>query len=235
MKKLQWIVSFLLIGNCIVAQEICEDSQILLGDLNSINKCFITLPSQKEQPQKEQPQKATQNRTLQLNNSIQKKRYLTVREKTPAYSLASSLKSIGIKEINTNIELESLITLRKDFTNEVHDFINVDRIPVFKTCTIHSDEHQHECFNHNMIKYINENIEYSDDVLDEGFSGEISVEFIIDSYGKTNNIQVTGGKKAPLLKGSVSNLVSKLPLFEPAKKNNRTVTVSYEFSLNFSL
>ena len=222
---------FFLIANCIIAQKTCEDSQILLEDLNSINKCFINHPSKKEKSQE-----LKKNREVKLATSTSKKRFFTVRKQPLASSLHNNINSNGIKETNNTLEIESLIALRKDYSHKIHHFTEVDRIPVFKTCSAFiSDEEQHICFNKKMMQFINNNLEYSDAVLDEGFSGKISVKFVIDANGETNNIQATGFKKARILKESIINLVAKLPVFEPAKKNNRTIPVFYEFSLNFSL
>ena len=238
--KWSFCILFLFLVTTLTSQETCNDSAKLIEDLNtiSINKCVIKDPEKK--------------RRIYVNPKLGKNRFLTIRKKSittkksiatkksSATSVRGLINTKGIEKIVVNKEpesLESLIALEKKYVNTtVETFKSVDEIPVFKGCrNISSSRKRHYCFNNEMIKFITENINYSDEVLDEGILGRIFIKFVIDADGKTYNIQVSGPKKAYELKEAVIDLVSKLPKFKPAKKENKEVPVSYEFSLNFSI
>ena len=213
------------------AQELCEDSETYILDLNTINKCI-------NKKETKDPNSLRNNRSIS-SNARGTNRFLTVRKKKVASRLSESMSSKGIADTKTHTQnssdLVSLIALEKDYSRKVHDFVNVDKIPVFNRCRYSKTEkEQMQCFNENMMTFINDNIEFSDEMLEEGVVGEVTIKFVIDTNGDTYNIQVSGSKKAKALKEAIIDMISRLPKFKPGMKNQIDVPVSYEFSLNFS-
>ena len=217
------LVSLFLGSTSLISQNTCESPENTVDELNSIKKCLV---EKKEKP----------TRKALTTNYTPKKRFLTVRKKTVS-SVVNSINSKGIATNKTNtIQSESLIALRKEYSFTIFDFNSVDKVPVFKNCeNINSDQEQRICFNKKMMLFINENMEYSEEALDEDVSGVISVKFVIDTNGEVNNILVSGAKQARALKESIIDLISQLPTLTPAEKNNQLVPMKYEFLLNFSM
>lgn len=223
MNKLQFIVIFFILVNYITAQDNCEIKPILSEELNSINKCAINKPIKTGEK-------------LKINSQIPKKRFLTIRKKTASYSLFKNIRSKGIEKANTDATIitESLIALKKEHKS-ILNFSDVDEIPTFKACEqANSIQEKGICFNSKMMNFLNREIEDSDELYEEDFSGDISVKFVIDTDGKTNNIQAKGHKKARIAKEVIIDIISKLPKLKPAIKDNKKVVVQYEFSLKFS-
>lgn len=230
MKIIYPLILSLFISSVLTAQDTCETSENNIIELNSIKKCQI-----EDQPNSNIPKLKEKNKKTS-SNYIPNKRFLTVRKKTTSI-LSNSINSKGINKNKTKdiLQTESLIALKKEYNYKVLDFVDVDRVPTFKTCkNLTEDKEQRICFNKKLMTFINDNIQYADQALEQDFSGFVSVKFVIDNNGETNNILVTGAKTSRSIKESIINLVSQLPKFTPALKDKENVTVKYEFILNFT-
>jgi TonB family protein len=83
----------------------------------------------------------------------------------------------------------------------------------------------------NINKFIKQNFKYPPIALQQGLSGRVKVEFVIETYGKASNIRVIepvgGGCNEETIR------LVKLMDWEPAQKNGKPVRCLYEYSLNF--
>lgn len=262
MKKTTLLLAFLLTGNFLAAQRTCETPEPTFEDLNSIKKCPVEKKSTFKKATRKLTFKpsALDKRFLtirknvsissSLNNSKSKnisttnqtlsKPLTTNHLKKEKALVASSLHKISSKGISnvatTNkTSLASLATIKKEYTSIIYNFSTVDKIPAFNSCVdLTGAQNQHICFNSQMTNFIVDNMEYIDAAVDENMIGKIVVNFVIGSDGIPSNINVSGIKKAQALKEAVIKLITKLPKFSPAQKNNLAVPVSYEFALNLS-
>ena len=92
-----------------------------------------------------------------------------------------------------------------------------------------------DCFNLEMVKHIQKHFRYPGEAVRNSIEGEVWVRFIIDKDGIVKNIKTLGPNNGELLNEEAKRVVSKLPDFKPAKKNNEPVSVKYGFPINFSL
>jgi len=231
MKKLHWLIIPLFIGITSNAQKTCNNPEDVLVDLNTINKCSVITKEKKD------VKKIKETRTVNVKVSPFKKRFLTVRKKAAASTLFSNLNTRGVSETHkATLETEALVAFKKEYTTKVNDFYSVDKVPAFTACkTILTTNEQRVCFNEKLMSFINNNLDYPEEVLEEAAMGVLKVKFIIDTDGEVNNITVSGPKNARLLKEYVIDLVSSMPSFTPAVKKGIEVPVAYEFVLNFSM
>lgn len=226
MRKAYLLSVFLLIGNLLLAQKTCENVENPIKDLNSINKCLV-----------EKKLTAKQTRAITIkNNADFKSRFLTIRKKTEVSSISEGMNTKGLeKTVNATSKLESLNSIEKKYINTIEDITVVDEVPVFRKCRkLSENKLQRKCFNEEMMSFINKNLKYPKEVVDGNVLGKLAVQFVIDVDGKTNNIKATGSNNMKDLKEIVIEMVSRLPKFSPAKKDDKAVPVAYEFLLNFS-
>jgi len=221
MKRFPLLLVFLFLGNILIAQtqKTCEESETILKDLNGLDKCF-----------------AENSRELVLKNS-QNNRFLTVRKKTKVSSLLDNINSKGLEKAKNlnSLKISSITSINNNSVNEIEDIKVVDKVPTFKACKkVTEDALQRRCFNSEMKNFISENIEYPKDAINKSFIGNITVKFIIDVNGKVKDIKTQGSEYGVAYKKMARKLVSKLPKFLPAKKNDKSVPVAYEFSLKLS-
>ena len=83
----------------------------------------------------------------------------------------------------------------------------------------------------NFNKFLKENFNYPNIALQQGISGRVTVEFIIEPYGLASNIRIkeaVGGG----CNEETARLV-RLMKWSPAMKNNKAVRCLYEYQLNF--
>lgn len=102
------------------------------------------------------------------------------------------------------------------------EFINVEEMPEFPG----GDPE--------LRRYINQNAKYPFSVLKDKIEGKVLVRFVVDRFGYINNIRVVKSLDSILDKAAVY-LVSKMPVWKPARQGGRAVSVPYTVPVEFVL
>ena len=229
MKKLLSIV-LVFTSSLIISQTRCELDEGASNDLNviSVKKCLIKPTDNKVN---------NKVRTIKSTNNIIT-RYKIIRKASTKNKVLGlkNIKNFGVanKALNTELEVESLVAFTKEY-KVVESFNTVDRIPAFRVCKKSSSKEDMKfCFNTQLVNFVEDNLFYPED-LDEGISGVVAINFVINKEGKVNNIRVTGDKNIRTLKEEIIDLIYQLPKMKPAVKAGENVAVEFDFLLNFSL
>jgi protein TonB len=69
---------------------------------------------------------------------------------------------------------------------------------------------------------------------EEGVSGKVTVQFIVEKDGSITNVHVVRGKH-PALDAEAKRVVSKMPKWTPGRNNGQPVRVTYNLPVNFQL
>ena len=221
MNKVYWLFFFLLIGKNITAQtpKKSELFQNLVEEHNSSKNFTIESSVTKEN---------RKTRQIAITVTASKRRFFKKR-KTKIMPEPKD----AVKEQDLDIDLIKAIENKEE--NNIEKFNTVDKIPLFKSCLDTLKSEQLKCFNNELMGFINENIIYPDEAINSGITGEVSINFVINTKGKADNVQVSGTRDSRILKKEVVKLINKLPKFSPAEKNGKPTPVEYNFKLNFSL
>ena len=85
-----------------------------------------------------------------------------------------------------------------------------------------------------MMKWLSNNIQYPPAAAEEGVSGKVTVEFIIEKDGSVSNVKVVRGKH-PALDAEAVRVVKKMPKWTPGRNNGAPVRVTYMLPVSFRL
>jgi protein TonB len=83
-----------------------------------------------------------------------------------------------------------------------------------------------------MYKWLSENISYPAAASEEGVSGKVTVQFVVEKDGRITNVHVVRGKH-PALDAEAKRVVSKMPKWTPGRNNGQPVRVTYNLPVNF--
>lgn len=83
-------------------------------------------------------------------------------------------------------------------------------------------------------KFMSENIVYPEAAVNENIEGKVIVKFIVSASGKVEQAAVVKSVH-PLLDDEAIRVVSKLPNFIPAKKDDKNVACFFTMPVNFNL
>jgi len=85
-----------------------------------------------------------------------------------------------------------------------------------------------------MIKWISANVKYPEIAKENGITGKVFVQFVINKEGKVTDVQVIRGVD-PYLDKEAVRVVSDMPAWTPGKQRGKTVKVSFQLPINFKL
>lgn len=85
-----------------------------------------------------------------------------------------------------------------------------------------------------LMKYINSSIKYPPIAQENGISGKVILQFVINQNGEVTNITVARGVD-PSLDREAIRVVQAMPKWSPGKQRNRPVRVAYTLPINFQL
>ena len=77
-------------------------------------------------------------------------------------------------------------------------------------------------------------IKYPRAQMEQGVSGKVFIQFIIDTLGVVNNIRILRGVD-PSIDAEAIRVIKLSPLWLPAKQNGRKVKQEFTIPLNFEL
>ncbi|MBP5336398.1 MAG: energy transducer TonB [Bacteroidales bacterium] len=83
-------------------------------------------------------------------------------------------------------------------------------------------------------KYVQENIQYPQNALENDVQGNVTVAFVVDANGKIRNAQVVKGVDSELDTEAL-RVVANAPAWAPAKKNGKNVPVSCTIPVTFKI
>lgn len=85
-----------------------------------------------------------------------------------------------------------------------------------------------------MYQWLNSQIVYPAAASEEGISGKVTVQFIVEKDGRVSNVHVVRGKH-PALDAEAKRVVSKMPKWTPGRNNGQPVRVTYNLPVTFRL
>ncbi|MBI5540355.1 MAG: energy transducer TonB [Bacteroidia bacterium] len=85
-----------------------------------------------------------------------------------------------------------------------------------------------------MNKWIAENVKYPEIAKENGVTGKVFIQFVIDKDGKVSNVQLLRGVD-PYLDKEALRVISAMPSWTPGKQRGKTVKVSFQIPINFKL
>ena len=85
-----------------------------------------------------------------------------------------------------------------------------------------------------LLKWISDNMVYPTIAQENGISGRVYCQFVVEPDGSVSNVEVTRGSNVYLDKEAV-RVLSKLPKFKPGKQRGKAVRVRYSVPVRFQL
>lgn len=82
--------------------------------------------------------------------------------------------------------------------------------------------------------YLKQNLVYPQKAWQEGISGRVITQFVVDTLGNITDVQVVRGIR-PDLDAEAIRVVSAMPKWIPGKQHNKVVRVKYTLPVNFQL
>lgn len=82
--------------------------------------------------------------------------------------------------------------------------------------------------------FIRQNLRYPVLAQENGISGKVYLQFVIDKYGKVSNIKVVRGIGGGCDEEAI-RVINKMPPWKPGKQGGKEVPVSYTIPVNFVL
>lgn len=210
----------------------CEARDELSIDSNSLAKCAVEIGHE------------TTDNTVSAKKSSRKiVLKVSTRKNRETSSTLSSLKTADadLDEIKSSQEVQetTIITTpsKKDGNLKVLSgevlFALVDKIPLFPSCSKFSNAKSQQCFNTEIGKHFQSNF-YPERASDDGVSGRVLIQFLIDIKGHVSDIKIKAAKKSKLLEKEITRVISKLPRFIPGKQKGIPVNVRYSLPINLT-
>jgi protein TonB len=85
-----------------------------------------------------------------------------------------------------------------------------------------------------MYEYISKNIKYPPLARENGISGRVFVNFIVDKNGNVKDVKVLRGIGGGCDEEAI-RVIKSMPDWKPGKQNGRAVQVSFNVPINFTL
>lgn len=128
---------------------------------------------------------------------------------------------IALNSVSQNSDSPELDSIVSDSINR-----NIDRMPFLESCIDHEDFNlRHFCTMSEIDKIVRTNFVIPD-LLDEGIY-DIKVRFIVNKYGKVENVEMVKKSIDRDFNKSAINAVKKLPMFFPGSSEGEPVSVVY--------
>ncbi|NIG56813.1 energy transducer TonB [Chitinophaga sp. Cy-1792] len=84
-------------------------------------------------------------------------------------------------------------------------------------------------------KYLSKNIRYPRVAQENGISGTVFVQFVVDSEGNIKDVKTVGAAKGGGLEEEAIRVVKTMPKWKPGKQNGRQVSVQFNLPIRFTL
>lgn len=84
------------------------------------------------------------------------------------------------------------------------------------------------------VKYVQANLKYPENALENDIEGKVTVNFVVDANGKVRNARVVKGVDEEL-DAEALRVVSSSPAWAPAKQNGKNVPVTCSIPVTFKI
>ena len=84
------------------------------------------------------------------------------------------------------------------------------------------------------VKYVQQNIKYPQNAIDNDIEGKVTVNFVVDANGKIKNAKVVKGV-SPELDAEALRVVENAPAWAPAKQDGKNVPVTCSIPVTFKI
>ena len=84
------------------------------------------------------------------------------------------------------------------------------------------------------VKYVQANLKYPENALENDIEGKVTVNFVVDASGKVRNARVVKGVDEEL-DAEALRVVSSSPAWAPAKQNGKNVPVTCSIPVTFKI
>ena len=111
--------------------------------------------------------------------------------------------------------------------------LNIDDVPMFRSCKNVFKSQRRECFQNKMTKHIRKHFYYPKYAFNRGIQGRVFVQFIIEKDGSISEIKTRGADKS--LEKAALKIIKKLPKLIPGKANGKPVRVPYSIPITWKL
>lgn len=196
-------------------------------DLNaiSVTKCAVV------EQWKGSKDKKDLKKTRQLAVKLSVRRRRVVRDKKEASSVNLSSNKLS-KIASSKASVSNLVKLETEIDDSViMPFSIVSEKPNFFDCKTNDVD----CFKENVNKHIKKHFSYPREAYEKKLEGKVIVRFNINKYGRVDNVKGDAKYENEILKNEAIRIVSELPLFSPAKQNDKLVNTSYGVTINFKI
>jgi protein TonB len=86
-----------------------------------------------------------------------------------------------------------------------------------------------------LAKYLGKNIRYPRVAQENGISGTVFVQFVVDSEGNIKDVKTVGAKKGGGLEEEAIRVVKTMPKWKAGRQNGRQVSVQFNLPIRFTL
>jgi protein TonB len=86
-----------------------------------------------------------------------------------------------------------------------------------------------------LAKYLSKNIRYPRVAQENGISGTVFVQFVVDSEGNIKDVKTVGAAKGGGLEEEAVRVVRTMPRWKAGKQNGRQVSVQFNLPIRFTL
>ena len=84
------------------------------------------------------------------------------------------------------------------------------------------------------VKYVQQNLKYPENALENDVEGKVTVNFVVDANGKIRNAKVVKGVD-PELDAEALRVVENAPAWTPAQQNGKNVPVNCSIPVTFKI
>ncbi len=88
-----------------------------------------------------------------------------------------------------------------------------------------------KCFDQKLRDHIIQNFVYPDVAIEEGLTGTVTVEFLINKKGKVEVLEVSGAHR--YLQQEAIRIVRAIPKMDPGKWGNKPIAIAYTVPITF--
>ena len=121
----------------------------------------------------------------------------------------------------------------KTFDELKTNHLNIEDVPMFRSCKNVFKSQRRECFQNKMTKHIRKHFYYPKYAFNRGIQGRVFVQFIIEKDGSISEIKTRGADKS--LEKAALKIIKKLPKLIPGKANGKPVRVPYSIPIEYKL
>lgn len=113
----------------------------------------------------------------------------------------------------------------------------VEEMPIYVGCEKEQDlQKRQSCSSETMIRFIADSVRYPKAAVDEGISGVVFINFIINEVGDIEDAKIVRGiENGKTLEDESIRVVNSFPKFIPGRQRGTEVKVQYTVPIRFKL